>query len=248
LKTYNNSYLFTLNVYSNSYYTWFKFIKDEFNLPLTIENDFEECFLLQRESGIYSAIFSEMVCIVSKYPKKVNRNLNNDLHSTSGIAIDWGYSSELTNFNSYYINGRNIPTELFNSVLNKKYTFEEFCLENNEDIKGGVIAIIKENFGNEELVKFLNAEVIDTKVFNHLSGHKETQKLWRTKNVINCLVNDKGEQGEYMSWYEITCPSTGTVYMLDTLPTFKKVDECAKFHRPSQIPKELEYNFTQFNN
>jgi hypothetical protein len=217
-------------------------------LSLTLEKDFEDCFSLQKSSGIYSAIFSEILCVVSKYPKRVHRNSNNDLHSTKENAVEWGYSTDITKFDSYYINGRNIPTDIFNKVINKQYTFKEFSKEENEDVKGAVISIIKENFGNEELIKFLDAEIIDTKKFIHISGYSETQYLWKTKNKVKFLVDKNGNQGEYMSWYEISCPSTGTTYMLDTLPTFTKVEEAAKFHRPSQIPEELKYNFTQFNN
>ena len=58
-------YLFTLNIYSNVYYTWFEFIQKEFNLNLSIDNIFQECFNLQKESNIYNAIFSDKLCIVS---------------------------------------------------------------------------------------------------------------------------------------------------------------------------------------
>ena len=62
------------------------------------------------------------------------------------------------------------------------------------------------------------------------------------------LLNNNGEKGEYMAFYEIICPSTGNTYLLDTLPTFTTVEQCAKFHRPAFIPEHLKYNFTQFNN
>jgi hypothetical protein len=35
--------------------------------------------------------------------------------------------------------------------------------------------------------------------------------------------------------------------MIDTIPTFSKVVDAAKFHRPENIPTSLEYNFTSFN-
>jgi hypothetical protein len=242
----HNTCLFTLNVYSDAYYSWFKFIKEEFNLPLTIEEDFEECFRLQRESGIYSAIFSAAVCVVCKYPKKVNRNNNHDLHSTQEPAVIWG--QQFADSNMYFINNRNIPAEIFEKTINKEITFEEFISIENEDVKAGVITIIKENFGNDELMKFLDAEVIDTHTFHHTSGYNETQRLWRTRSKLDFLADDNNNRGNYMSWYEITCPSTGTVYMLDTRPDFTTVDQCARFHRPAQIPTELKYNFTKFNN
>lgn len=113
------------NVYSNCYYNWFEFIRKEFNIELSINNDFQKCFSLQRKSNIYSCIFSEYITVVCKYPKKVYRNQNNDLHNTNGIAVEWGSLTGI-NFDCYYINGRNMPKWIFDKYQNgtlKKKTF-----------------------------------------------------------------------------------------------------------------------------
>ncbi len=62
-------------------------MKDEFNLPLSIEDDFEKFRSLQKASGVYSAIMSEAVCIVSKYPKKVHRNGKNFAQERKNLYI-----------------------------------------------------------------------------------------------------------------------------------------------------------------
>jgi hypothetical protein len=111
LSNYNNSFLWTMNVYSDTYFAWYAFIMNELEVSLSeeLKNVFETCFHLQKQSGIYSAIFSELVCVVSKYPKKVYRNENNDLHNSKGIAVEWGAMCDETKFNCYYINGRQMP-------------------------------------------------------------------------------------------------------------------------------------------
>jgi len=243
---YNDDYLYTLNVYSNSYYWYYKFIKEEFQIPLSIEEDFETCFALQRKSGVYSAVFGDILCVVCKYPMEVHRNENNDLHCTTGEAVIWNTSVNVKP-ESYYINGRNVESVIFEKILNNDFTLEDFIILDNEDLKADIITILKENDGNEGLVKFLNAEVIDEQEFKHSSGHVETQKLWRTKDKLNCFGDEDGNQGNYMAWLEMICPTTGSTYMIDTLPSFTKVIEAAKYHRPAIIPSSLEYDFAKFN-
>jgi hypothetical protein len=246
ISTYNDDYLYTLNVYSNCYYWYYKFIKEEFKIPLSIEEEFETCFDLQRKSGVYSAVFGDILCVVCKYPMEVHRNAENDLHATLGEAVIWNTSINIRP-ESYYVNGRNVDSTIFEKLLNGTFTIEEFIAINNEDLKADIITIIKENDGNEGLVTFLNAEVIDECEFTHSSGHKEVLKLWRTKDKLDCFADADGNKGDYMAWLEMTCPTTGAVYMIDTIPTFSKVVDAAKFHRPENIPTSLEYNFTSFN-
>src|SRR3990167_9534752 len=117
LKKYNECYLFTANVYSNYYAGYYKFINDEFNLGKEIGVMLNSWNDLYQESGVYSAVFSELVCVVSKYPKKVHRNTSNDLHSTITSAVEWGNLTDMTKFNCSYVNGRNISTELFDKEI-----------------------------------------------------------------------------------------------------------------------------------
>ena len=88
----------------------------------------------------------------------------------------------------------------------------------------------------------MQCQEIDRKTFNHSSGHVEEMVLYRTKEKMPFLADSDGNQGEYMAFFKEVCPPTGSVYLLDTLPTFTKVEEAAKFHRPQFIPSELKYN------
>lgn len=243
----SDMYLFTMNVYSNYYYQWYSFIKNEFNITLSIEDEFEECFRLQRESGIYCALFLEDYCIVSKYPKMIHRNANNDLHSVHGNAVQWGYSSERSKWDCYYVNGRNIDGEIFNKVINNQMTFEEFKKLDNEDIKGIIMSIIKERDGNEGLMKFLGAEEVDSQSIVHAGGYIETLKLYKTKEKFTFVQNSKGEFNQPYAWIHMVCPSTSTDYLVDTCPTFTDVVQCAKWHRPKFVPEGLEYIWQSAN-
>ena len=229
-------YLFTLNVYSQSYYQWYKFIKDEFKLPLTIEKEFEECFDLQNKSGIYCALFLEEICILSKYPKKIHRNAQNNLHNISGQAVEWGYSSEESKFDCYYINGRNIPIEQFLKAFNNKITKEDWLSEKNEDIKAAWFEIL----GSEKVMKILEAKEIDSCMQVHLNGEIEELKFYKTDFVVP-------ELNEKLAWVKFICPSTKTNYLISVNPKHEKVmdavlDTCPFYGQ--EINTSDDYKFT----
>ena len=247
LGKYNEDYLFTSNIYSGTYGAWFKFIKDEFNIECEIGAELDLWNNLYQKSGVYSAIFSELLCVVSKYPMKVYRNANNDLHSTNECAVKWGYSTEMTKFDCHYVNGRNISSKLFNEVVSGSITFSDFKKIENEDEKGVIMTIIKENNGNEGLLKFLGAVEVDKKKIKHTESYSETIRLLKTKERYSFLQNSKGEENQPYAWIEMICPSTGTTYLIDTCPSFTDALECAKWHRPKNVPSSVEYLWQSAN-
>lgn len=238
--SYINSYLFTLNVSSDYQYQRFKFIKDEFKLPLTIEDEFEETFKLQRESCIYSAIFLDEVCIVCKYPKMVHRNENNMLHNVSGVAVEWGGSD--TEFKCYYINGRHMPSWIFE----EDFTKEQFINEENEDVRAGMFEII-EGRGEGSMLNFLDVEMVDQHQFKHSDGSVETMELFKTKEKINNATNLNLESPTKLAWLKMTCPSTNANYLILSDSSFNTCVDAAKYHRPVWIPTDLSYNWGQRN-
>ncbi|MCL1655445.1 hypothetical protein M2T79_02470, partial [Elizabethkingia miricola] len=242
LSDYNNDYLFTSNVFSNSLLAWWKFIKDEFNIESEIGVSLDSWNELYLNSNIYSAIFSELVCIISKYPKMVNRNANNDLHNPNGNAVEWGHLTEITKFNCYYLNGREMPSWLIEKQNDNEY-FELFMKEENEDIKAGVITLIKETKGNEGLLKFLNAELVDENKIEHYPGYSEIVRLYKTKNKYSFLQDRFGNMNQPYCWSEMTCASTGNIYLIDNSADFTCSIEAIKFLRPSFVPQELKYQW-----
>lgn len=242
LRKYNNSYLFTLNFYSDCYYSWYEFIRKEFNLELSINDEFQECFALQRASGVCQAIFGEKVCVVCKYPKRIYWDNNDLLHNTTGQAIEWGYTDETTKFDCYYIHGREMPDELFTVGFTK----EDFLNQTNEDIRAGMFEII-ESRGEGSMLEFLEAYTYNVEHINHLNGENETLTLYRTHNKFPELEDLTGKSNVPLCWLRLECPSTGTNYLISTDASFETASEAAKYHRPEEIPFELDYIWNSRN-
>ena len=195
--SYVYSYLFTLDVYSDCYYQCYKFLKDEFKIPLTIEDEFETCFKLQQESGIYSAIFTKLVCIVSKYPKEIKRNRLYQLHSESTSAVVWGSLTPETTYGCYYWNGINVPAKLIEHP--DKITKKDILSIENAEIR----RCFMEKLGARKYydIAFNGIIEIDSDIDD--CGNK--MYLYETKQEDD-ITNKK------VQFLEVTCPSTKRVY------------------------------------
>jgi len=183
----------------------------------------------------------EKVVICVENPEHIKLQ-NNELHSTTDYAIKW---QDGTGMN--FINGRYLEEDLFFKVLENKLTFDEFQKLDNEDIKAGIITLIKENEGNEGLIKFLDAIKVDEQIINHANNYSETMILYKTKSKYSFLKDSKGNTNVSYAWLSMNCPSTGSNYLIDTCPTFTDVLECAKWHRPNQINSKIPYFWQSAN-
>jgi len=208
LRKYNNSYLFTSNVYSNALLAWWKFAIDEFKIDCKVKIDLDSWNDLYLQSGVYSAIFSELVCVVSKYPKKVYRDNDNRLHNPVGAAVEWEFICEQTNFENYYIHGRSLPKWIWDKSLKGKITRDDFLKEKNEEIKAGIYEVM----GQKKMMDLLGTTVIDWKVIKHANGEKEKAILYKTKETFKEIDNKP------FAWVGVICPSTGASYLLGVEP------------------------------
>jgi len=242
LHQYNDSYLFTLNFYSDCYYTWFEFIRKEFELELSINDDFQECFRLQRASGVCQVIIDNDIAVVCKYPKRIHWNEQNQLHCTTGPAIEWGASSPETAWDDcYYINGRQMPARIF-----KGFTTEEFLNESEEDVRAGMYEII-ESRGEGEMLKFLGAKVVHEQDFVHANGDIEHMELYKTDQKFDGEENLNGVSPAPLAWLKMTCPSTNQVYLIPTDSSFDNCMDSAIYHRPEYVTKDVPYSWEQRN-
>jgi hypothetical protein len=235
----DSHWIFLCSTYHRVYLMWYKFIQDEFCIEHK-NKDLLNWLYDHANNNIAKCYFTEEYVLVLKMPKLISRN-NVGFHNVDQAAIQW------PEYNLYYINGRRLEEDLFLKVLNKTLTFDEFMKLENEDTKGSIVSLIIEKFGQEELMRFLNAYVVDEHIVEHRSGHKDHFKLWKTKEKFNFLADADGNMNQPYAWFEETCPSTGTVYLLSTNPSFEKALDCAKFHRPTRIPTELVYDIKSFN-
>lgn len=243
----NPDYLFTTNVYSNVLLGWWKFIKDEFKINIEIGDKLDLWNDLYLNSGVYSAIFSEMLCVVSKYPKKVFRNSQEELHNIDGHSVEWGSLIDFTKFDCFYLNGRKMPSWVFEKYGDDEY-FDLFLKEENEDIKAGVITLKKNREGDEGLLKFLNAELVDEKTVTHFGGYSEILKLYKTKKKYSFLQDRNGNFNQPYCWSEFTCPSTGSVYLNENSADFNCAIEAAKWIRPNWVPPNIPYKWNHSAN
>jgi hypothetical protein len=245
MRTNNNNYLFTLNVYSDSYYTWYKFIKEEFNLPLSIEKEFEECFALQRASGVFSCIFAEEVAVVCKYSLKVTQETSGlfRLHNTEGNAVEWGQS--FVYCDGYYVQGRNLPEELFLKLKSGKYTVEDFAKEQDEEIKSASIAFLQETKGDDFLVSFFRDNLKEVDTFVDRKADKYLEGTTKGMN-IGVYTLFKGEiNGTSIAYVRCYCPSTDRMFFLGVNSTEKSAkDAIASLYR---IPKVLKSHIKTIN-
>jgi hypothetical protein len=196
---------------------------------------------LYQKSNVYSAIFSELLCVVSKYPKKVHRNENNDMHRTDGPAIEWGFSTDITKFDGYYVNGRNMPQWIFGEV-----TKEQFINETNEDIKAGIYEVIEAK-GEGTMLNFLGATEVDKQSVVHGDGSVEELILYKTTERFKEEEDLNGKTNVPLAWIKMCCPSTGTKYLIPSDSSFNSAMDAAKFARPTIVPQELEYTWLQRN-
>jgi hypothetical protein len=233
------SHWFTFcNIYTRVFLTWYKFIMDEFNLEFSKKEELNYMYNLINKTYISRCYFTKGYVLVLRTPSRIIRN-EIGFHSVHEAAIQFK-----GNYNMYYVNGRKVSED----IIKLNFTFEDFLKEENEDIKAAMLTVIKEKKGQEELLKFLQAELIDEKEIKHSSGHTEIVRLYKTKEKYSFLQDRHGNMNQPYCWSEMTCPSTGSIYLIENSADFTDAIEAMKFLRPSFIPNELKYDFTKFNN
>ena len=241
---YIGMYLFCLNVYSDSYFTFYKFIQDEFDIKTTGNaKKLDTFYELQKNSGVFAAIFAEDACIVSKYPQIIHRDEENRLHNIEGVSVAWDardHSTEMpeTEWKCYYIHGRNVPAKYFEKVLKGDYTSDDFINETNEELKGAAYEIM----GQEKFIKMMDAEIIDSGKITHANDEIEIVELYKTKHVLKELENNP------LAWIKFICPTTGASYFIDVEPKWTDAREAALSTSPfygAEINDIDDYRFDQ---
>ncbi len=268
-------YLFLTYEYSRVYLMWYKFIKDEFNLPSKKSKELDWLYENINKANISRGFLCKKVALILRMPKKIIRN-DIGFHCSS-----YEGAIQYSNQKIHYLNGRKIPNWVFDKYFDKSLNFDDFIKEENEDIKAGIITLIKENEGNEGILKFLNAQLVDEKVITHYDKitkkevpldpnckipqedwdslgietkiievketYSEIIKLYKTKESYSFLLNSKGKNNQPYAWINMKCPSTGQEYLIDTCPTFNDAIKCAAWHRPKNIPLSLPYIWQSAN-
>lgn len=177
------------------------------------------------KSGVLNAYEFENCVFAIQPPIYVERNSQGRLHSTSTAAVKFRDGSSY-----YFINGRPIPEW----VIEKKdsITKDRFLQEKNSDIKGAIYEVL----GSEGIINLSGAEIKDSKTIHHANGDVETVELLKTKETFPELGNDP------MAWVKMTCPSTGTDYLVGVDPQYNDAIEAIASLSPF-TKEEYSFNF-----
>ena len=216
------------NLYSSyvdlSNYGWVSFY-DFFDKINIIDNFNFKQYKKILKSGVFNAYEFENYVFVIQPPIYVERNSQGRLHSTSTAAVKFRDGSSY-----YFINGRQIPEW----VVEKKdaITKDQFLQEKNSDIRGAIYEVL----GSEGIINLLGAEITDTKTIHHANGDVETVELLKTKDTFSELDDDP------LAWVKMTCPSTGTNYLIGVEPQYNDAIEAIASLSPF-TKDEYSFNF-----
>ena len=114
MEEYHDDYSPTIGEGLREYSHYHNNLKDKLNTPVCKEWSYiNDLIKLQNKSFVYSAIMSDKLCVISKYPKKVHLNTDGKVHNPHGCAIEWGYNREDSNFSErcYFLNGELVKKE-----------------------------------------------------------------------------------------------------------------------------------------
>lgn len=202
----NKMQYYPTSSYGNiSDYGWVAYIDYFLQLQL-IHSDREKDFNAFKDlllSGVYDMIQLEGICIVSDMPTKIIRNSTGRLHNPNGPAIEFK-----DGWHQYNINGRVLPSCIWEKAAAGEITKEMFLKEQNSEIKGGIYEVL----GQKKMLGLLGAIEIDTKTIAHRNGEIETVTLLKTSETFE-EIDDQP-----FAWVKMVCPSTGTQYLQGVEP------------------------------
>jgi len=217
---------------------WLSFY-DFFNIECELIQEFNEklASIIKFCESSFMQIQLDGLCIVSKYPKSISRNANNDLHNLESPAIIFD-----DNYNQYYVNGVYVEESLFLKLKNKEYSFDEWTKEENEEIKSIVLAYYEEAFGGEYVFNFLSTHL---KEINTYVDKKEEKYLKGTVGMnVGVYTLFKGNVNNTdIAYVRCYCPSTDRMFFLGVHPDMSNAkDAIASL---CQIPLKLKDNLTE---
>jgi hypothetical protein len=188
----------------------------------------------------FISIQLDKICIVSRYPSNITRNNLNQLHNIYDAAIRFN-----DGYGQHYFNGIYIDPELFYKLINKKYTFQEWTKEHNEEVKNLVLAFYEEKFGGEFVFKFLSKYLKEEDTY---IDKKSDEYLKNTTGGMNIGVYTlfKGKINSFnIAYVTCYCPSTDRMFFLGVAPSINNAkDAIASL---CQIPEELKNDLLSIN-
>lgn len=172
---------------------------------------------------------------VSRIGDKKVLSKNRILHSVDGHAYKFLDGSGL-----FFFNGFPVEKQLFKSLSEQKYTFEDFKEEKNEEIKSLVLAFYEEKFGSDFVFNFISQNLIEIDTFVHQKSEKYLEGTKKGMNIgVYTLFKDKDKNVKF-AYVRCYCPSTDRMFFLGVPPHFN--DAKNAIASLCEVPRELKDN------
>jgi len=149
---------------------WLTFYEFFTRTNMINNKDFERWRNILRK-GIYSIIFLDNFCIITRVPKTIKLS-DRGLHSTSGKALEW-----INGDGYYFIHGVKFDFELWDKIVKRKITVREVLKITNADQR----YIALQYYGPEKLMEELDTKLID--VWKNPRTNTEIE-LYELSNII----------------------------------------------------------------
>ncbi|MCC6584506.1 MAG: hypothetical protein IT271_12450, partial [Chitinophagales bacterium] len=190
------------------------------------------------KSNCFNAYEYENFVFAIQPPVKINRDVEGRLHSVSQNAVEFADHSDY-----YFIHGVALKAELWNKVHDKKYTFQDFLQEENEEIKSAVLSFMEELHGSDYLFMFISENLTELDTY---TDKKDEQYLKGTHGGMNIGVYTlfKGSvNGIDLAFVRCYCPSTDRMFFLAVSAENNNAkDAIASLYRvPKFLSQEIKY-------
>jgi hypothetical protein len=195
---------------NHSVYEWGVMAKYDYNLRTGYLNPspfLRQSMSLAKACAFVTSTYPDCVLAVQP-PVHISLNALGSLHSLEGPAI------QLRDGISFYcINGRRVPEWIFEEK--DSITREKFLNEKNAETRAAIYAVR----GHKKMMEMLGTETVHTSEITHANGDVETVELLKTRDRFPEIENQP------FAWVKVTCPSTGTNYLLGVEPKYKNAAE-----------------------
>jgi hypothetical protein len=210
---------FSFGVYGSIWdYGWTAFYDFFEKIKIIDDNNFKK-WKEYLNTGIYDTIQFEDFCFVSKMPKKIYRDSNNELHNEKGVAVEWA-----DGYKNFSIHGIMLSLETGEKFFSGKMTTKEILeLENQEQKR-----VLLETIGWEKALTEIEAVSIEKTVEGEL---------------FSADLKDEINSEDKAHFLKVKDTSTERQYVIRVPPSIKTVSEARAW-----TFEEEKLNFTNLEN
>ena len=150
--------------------------------------------------------------IMCARPSKIELS-NNRLHCIDGKSIE--YPDE---WGLYHLYGVKFEEGLYNKVISKQLTFEEWSKETNEEVKSAILSFFEDNFGGEYVYRFLSKYIKEVDTYIDKKDSQYMKGVVKSMNIgVYTLFKGKINKIE-IAYVRCYCPSTDRMFFLGVHP------------------------------